>query len=94
MDVCICKNNKRVSGLIKLYVALSSVLYLALCVYAFISQGNDLMLVVSLIAFLVVVLLAVALWRMRAGHSYLCALLWAYVSPIAELHKSIRSLSL
>lgn len=94
MDICICKNNHHTPGLIKLYVALSSVLYLAVCVYAFISQGNDFMFVVSLITLLVVILLVIALWRMRAGHSYLCALLWAYVSPIAELHKSIRSLSL
>lgn len=94
MDICICKTNKHASGLIKVYVALSSALYLALSVYAFISQGNDFMFVTTLITLLIVILLVIALWRMRAGHSYLCALLWAYVSPIAELHKSIRSLSL
>lgn len=94
MDVCICKTNKRNQQLQKLYVWLSSALYAAIGVYGVVSEGFDVALLASYIALVVVIIMLLALWRMRAGHSYMCALYWSYVSPIAELHKSIRSISL
>ena len=93
MDICTCKPNKRIQGFIRAYVLLSSLLYALVCVLAVFSDGIDIVMVFALIGLLAVIMVGVALWRMRAGHSFACALLWAYVSPIAELHKSIRNLS-
>lgn len=93
MDICTCKDNKRVPGFIRNYVLLASALYVALCVAAYASGEFDLAMLVGLIGLLVAIMFVVALWRMRGGHSFKCALLWAYVSPIAESHKSINNLT-
>lgn len=93
MDICVCKDNKRIQGMIRAYVIIASLAYIALCAYAFMSEGFDISIPLALIALLSAIMVGVALWRKRAGHSFRCSLLWAYVSPVAELHKTIRSLS-
>lgn len=92
MDICVCKQ-KQPNAPVKLYVAITTVLYIALAVFVFVSSGSDAILTTLMyVALLAVIVVGVALWRMRNGHSFGCALLWAYVSPVTEVVKVMRQL--